>query len=185
MRLRNVLPVIPLILATTLAANAQPFQGVYVGAGAGYNITQAVKTTPLSSGLGSNILHLDEGGGFAGVGSLGYGFGNGLRLEVEGDFRRDGLQQLNGTPFPTSASGNVKRYGAMANAMFDIDIGVAWLYPYIGVGAGYQWTNLHNVVGGLDHGSVQLRDQRHAGRLRLAGDRAGCRSRCRTCRVFR
>ena len=33
----------------------------------------------------------------------------------------------------------------MGNAMFDIDIGVAWLYPYIGVGAGYQWTNLHNV----------------------------------------
>jgi OmpA-OmpF porin, OOP family len=49
-------------------------------------------------------------------------------------------------PFPTSASGNVKRYGAMANAMFDIDIGVAWLFPYLGVGAGYQWTNLHNVA---------------------------------------
>jgi OmpA-OmpF porin, OOP family len=144
MRLTSVWQVIPLALATTLVANAQPFQGVYVGAGAGYNITQAVRATPLSSSLGSNPLHLDEGGGFAGVASLGYGFGNGLRLEVEGDFRRDG-PQLNGTPFPTSGSGNVKRYGAMANAMFDIDIGVPWLYPYIGAGAGYQWTNLHNV----------------------------------------
>ena len=36
-----------LFLATTLAANAQPFQGVYVGAGAGYNM-QAVRATPLS-----------------------------------------------------------------------------------------------------------------------------------------
>ena len=130
MRLRSAAPAIPLVLVTTLAANAQPFQGVYVGAGAGYNITQAVRATPLSPALGSNSLHLDEGGGFAGVGSLGYGLGNGFRFEVEGDFRRDGLHQLNGTPFPTSASGNVKRYGAMANALFDMDIGVPWLYYY-------------------------------------------------------
>jgi hypothetical protein len=69
MRLTSVWQVIPLALATTLVANAQPFQGVYVGAGAGYNITQAVRATPLSSSLGSNPLHLDEGGGFAGVAS--------------------------------------------------------------------------------------------------------------------
>jgi OmpA-OmpF porin, OOP family len=145
MRLSSVPPAIPLVLATTLAANAQPFQGVYIGAGAGYNIPQGVKTTPLSPAFGSNSLKLEEGNGFVGVGSLGYGFGNGLRLEVEGDYRRDSLHQLSGTPFPTSAGGNVKRYGVMANALFDIDIGVPWIFPYVGAGAGYQWTNLHGV----------------------------------------
>jgi hypothetical protein len=45
MRLTSVPQAIPPVLATTLAANAQPSQGVYVGAGTGYNITQAVRTT--------------------------------------------------------------------------------------------------------------------------------------------
>src|SRR4051812_43246300 len=103
MRLRSVLPAIPLVIATTLPVSAQPFQGVYVGVGAGYNVTQAVNATPLTSAFGSSGMKLEQGNGFVGVGSLGYGFGNGLRLEVEGNFRRDGLQQLNGMPFPTAA----------------------------------------------------------------------------------
>ena len=85
MRLTSVWQAIPLVLATTVAANAQPFQGVYVGAGAGYNITQAVRATPLSSSLGSNPLHLDEGGGFAGVSpawATASATGCGLRLKA-------------------------------------------------------------------------------------------------------
>jgi OmpA-OmpF porin, OOP family len=145
MRLRSVSLAIALLLMMTLAAKAQPFQGLYVGAGAGYNLPQSVRTTPLTNAFGSGSLHLDEGGGFAGVGSLGYGLGNGFRFEVEGSYRNDGLRQLNGTPFPTAAAGNVRMYGAMVNALFDMDIGVPWLFPYIGAGAGYQWTSLHGV----------------------------------------
>ena len=70
----------------------------------------------------------------------------GFGFEVEGNYRQGILHHSNGTPVPTAASGNVKTYGAMANAMFDIDIGVPWLYPYIGGGAGYQWTNLRNAA---------------------------------------
>ncbi len=33
----------------------------------------------------------------------------------------------------------------MANAIFDLDIGVPYIFPYLGIGAGYQWTNLNNV----------------------------------------
>jgi OmpA-OmpF porin, OOP family len=132
-------------LGAPIAAEAQPFQGLYIGAGAGYNVTQLVRVSPQTSAFGANSLRLNEDGGLVGVGSVGYGFGNGLRLEVEGDFRRNGLRHLNGTPFPTAASGNVKRYGAMANAMFDMDIGVPWLFPYVGAGAGYQWTSLHGI----------------------------------------
>jgi OmpA-OmpF porin, OOP family len=147
MLLRSVALAIALLLAIPLtAAHAQPFQGLYIGAGAGYNIPQTVKVSPQSPVFGSGNLQLDAGGGFVGIGGVGYGFGNGLRLEVEGDFRNSGLRHLSGTPFPTAASGHVKMYGAMVNAMFDMDIGVPWLYPYVGAGAGYQWTNLHNVT---------------------------------------
>jgi outer membrane protein OmpA-like peptidoglycan-associated protein len=34
----------------------------------------------------------------------------------------------------------------MVNALYDMDIGTPWLYPYLGVGAGYQWTNLDNLT---------------------------------------
>jgi OmpA-OmpF porin, OOP family len=146
MRTRTAALVTALLPATALSARAQPFQGLYIGAGAGYNIPQLVRATPQSPAFGTNSLRLNENGGFAGVGSLGYGFGNGLRLEVEGAYRNDGLRHLNDTPFPTAASGRVKMYGAMVNAMFDMDIGVPWLFPYVGAGAGYQWTSLHNVA---------------------------------------
>ena len=36
----------------------------------------------------------------------------------------------------------------MANALFDMDVGLPWLYPYIGGGVGYAWTNLNNVTYG-------------------------------------
>jgi hypothetical protein len=36
------------LLGVPIAAVAQPFQGLYVGAGAGYPVTQWVRTTPQS-----------------------------------------------------------------------------------------------------------------------------------------
>ena len=30
----------------------------------------------------------------------------------------------------------------MANALYNMNVGVPWLYPYIGIGGGYQWTHL-------------------------------------------
>ena len=30
----------------------------------------------------------------------------------------------------------------MANVLFDIDVGMPWIYPYVGGGVGYAWTNL-------------------------------------------
>jgi OmpA-OmpF porin, OOP family len=52
----------------------------------------------------------------------------------------------------------------MANALYDLDVGMPWMYPYVGVGAGYQWTKLNGAsftqLGGpfaystSDHSSV-------------------------------
>ncbi len=148
------------LLAAPLAARAQPFQGLYVGAGAGYDLLTAVRVTPTVPGVGSFGLTVDKSSGLAALGSMGYGFGNGWRLEVEGDFLRNGisLSQVRlpaatalGIRIPTtitgslaSSSGYLLSYGALANALYDFDIGSRYVFPYLGIGAGYIWNDLTN-----------------------------------------
>ena len=118
------------LLSAPLAAEAQPFHGLYVGAGAGYNLPE---NDPISTG-GDIKPH----GGFVGLGSIGYGFGNGFRVELEGNYREAPLQASN---WLSTDTGHLRTYGVMANVLFDMDIGVPWLYPYIGGGVGYAWSN--------------------------------------------
>lgn len=141
MRLRIALLATGLI-AAPLMARAQPIQGFYMSGGVGYDLSQNARVTPLTTGFGGTHLRLEKKGGFNGLASIGYALGNGMRFEVEGDFLRNGVGQLNRTPFPTSASGHINRYGVMANALFDMDIGNRYIFPYLGLGAGYMWTHL-------------------------------------------
>jgi outer membrane protein OmpA-like peptidoglycan-associated protein len=94
-------------------AIAQPVNGLYVGGGAGVNLMPP-KT------------------GFAGVGSIGFGLGNGLRIEAEGNYRRNDQRH---------ASVTEEKFGGMGNLLFDLDLGLSYLYPYVGVGAGYVQAN--------------------------------------------
>jgi OmpA-OmpF porin, OOP family len=125
------------LLAAPLAAKAQPVTGLYVGLGVGANWLQDQKIARTSTGVdrAGRKLSYDIGG--VGVGSVGWGFGNGFRVELEGNFRGNGVDKLHGTPFPTSGSGNMQQYGAMVNAFYDFDVGMPWVFPYIGVGAGW------------------------------------------------
>lgn len=150
--LRNAAFVLSCVLGVLLnrPATAQPFQGVYLGIGAGYHATNDVDASASpASAFGSSSLRLRTNGGFAGLGSLGYGFGNGWRLELEGSARLNNLGHLNGTPFPTSSSGSFNTYALMANALFDLDIRSRWIFPYLGVGAGVAW----NVANGMSANS--------------------------------
>ncbi len=136
------------LFATPLVAKAQPVNGLYVGLGFGANFLMNEGVGPSSNSInGSGTqLHYDPGG--VAVTSVGYGLGNGLRLELEGNFRDNGLNQYHGTSFPTSASGQQENYGAMVNALYDLDVGVPWMYPYFGVGAGWahtKWDALEGV----------------------------------------
>jgi OOP family OmpA-OmpF porin len=137
MRFRS-LPLAIALSVPALAAEAQPFQGLYVGAGAGYNLLTAVDAQPNVSGAPGTTIH--PSGGVIALGSVGYGLGNGIRFELEGNFR-----QANGTgvssPVPQTINSTLRTYGVMANALFDMDIGVPWLFPYLGGGAGYAWTH--------------------------------------------
>ncbi len=131
---------VPLALADT--ACAQPVSGLYVGGGGGVNLLQD-ETVRLSPAFPGGKERFDVG--TLALGSAGYGFGNGLRLEAEGSWRYNGVQHFLGTPYPTRAGGEQQNYGAMVNALFDMDIGFNWIYPYFGAGAGYSWTRWDHV----------------------------------------
>ena len=68
--------------------------GLYVGAGVGVNITQQENINgaarhPGTVGEPVAIGNLNGSTGFAGVVSVGWGFGNGLRAEIEGNYRNN------------------------------------------------------------------------------------------------
>ncbi len=134
---------LPIVLAgavlTAPRAHAQPVSGIYVGLGGGANYLQD-ETVRLSPSFPSGKDSFDFG--YTGVGSLGYGFGNGVRIEIEGNYRDNNIRHFLGTSFPTEAGGHQENYGGMVNALFDMDIGKSWLYPYFGLGAGYGWTRM-------------------------------------------
>ena len=142
MRLRGAI-LATAVLSTPVVAMAQPLTGLYVGAGAGLHAPQTPNITPYGTGFGTGRLQLEEDFGFNSNAAIGYGLGNGFRFEIEGDFARSDVRHLLGTPFATAGSGTVRTWGLMANALFDMDIGSPWVYPYLGAGAGYQWTKLN------------------------------------------
>ena len=151
MRLRHTL-LAATLLATPFAlagqGRAQPISGVYIGAGAGGNVLQQERVLA-SPGLALSAKRLSTQVGGVGVGSIGYGFGNGLRLEVEGDVRHNRVHKIDGFTStgtnPTASGGDQFSYSGMVNALFDLDIGQNWLYPYFGVGAGIADTYLYNL----------------------------------------
>jgi OmpA-OmpF porin, OOP family len=141
---RHALALVAVLLGAPVAASAQPFQGFYIGGGVGYGISPGIQATPPYTFSGNNI-QLERNGGIVGLGSIGYGFGNGFRIEVEGSYRPNTVTGLSGTNLSTSGSGTLQSYGAMANVFFDMDIGSPWIYPYVGAGIGYGWEHLNNV----------------------------------------
>ncbi len=133
------------VMALPLTAQAQPVNGLYVGAGAGVNwLMETDVDLSRNFGLGNGGNgNVDFELGYVGVISLGWGFGNGVRAEIEGSFREndvDSASGFNALTRPLRAGGKARSYGVMANALYDFDLGPGIPFvPYIGVGAGYVW----------------------------------------------
>jgi OOP family OmpA-OmpF porin len=126
---------------------AQPVDGLYIGLGAGGNYLQQERVLA-SPGLALSAKRLSTDVGGVGVASIGWGFGNGLRVEVEGDVRHNRIRGLTGfapSVSPTAAGGDQFSYAGMVNALFDMDIGYNWIYPYFGLGAGIADTQLDSL----------------------------------------
>ncbi|KXV61425.1 hypothetical protein AD948_01730, partial [Acetobacter senegalensis] len=136
-------PLVAGFLLFAAPAMAQPVQGLYIAGegGATFNQDQRVRTSPMFPD-GRDRWHT----GGTGIGSLGYGLGNGFRVEVEGDYRSMAYSRFVTNTLNSRADGRRETYGVMANALFDMDIGKPWLFPYFGAGIGYGWTHLNTTV---------------------------------------
>jgi outer membrane protein OmpA-like peptidoglycan-associated protein len=161
MRVRNAL-LAASFLALPLAAQAQPISGLYVGAGVGANFAQETDVE-LSRGMGATAASrdgtIDWKPGFVGLLSVGYGYGNGLRAELEASFRTNDVDGVSGVGLgaPVRELGLATTYGLMLNAFYDISLGAgAPIIPYVGVGAGYQWTDYNGVRGAGTNGTVVI-----------------------------
>ena len=137
------------ILALPIAASAQPVTGLYVGAGVGVNLMQNENVKSFSDSFGtiSNPgLKAGSRVGPAGVLSVGWGLGNGLRFEVEGDFMANKFNTLqSGGSTVASAGGWEQKFGGMANVLYDFVGLTPYVQPYVGLGVGYQWAYEQNV----------------------------------------
>jgi opacity protein-like surface antigen len=125
---------------------AQPVTGPYVSLGGGVNLLQDEKlnVSGQPAFVPDSRLHFDLGP--AASGAVGYGFGNGFRLEVEGNWRQNDVESWN-NPSPAFVHGRSENYGALANLIFDMDVGANWIYPYFGAGAGYSRTTWNQIYG--------------------------------------
>jgi len=145
--------------ALPVVANAQPVNGWYMSLGAGADIHPNEDIKNLSLGTGSfggvstsGKAQFDVG--FASQLSVGWGFGNGFRLEGEGDYlnnHSNGLTDFTGARLAghpqialggLNGGGTEEKAGFMANVLYDFVGLTPAVQPYIGAGVGVQWVNM-------------------------------------------
>ncbi len=141
MNIRSVL-LAATVLALPAAAIAQPVTGLYVGGGVGAKWTQNVDVKSLTvGGVGYSTggATLNDAGGLAAGAMVGWGFGNGLRVELEGDYGASHFTVHSSGG--TIGGGDLNNYGVFVNGLYDFNVG--WpVTPYVGAGVGYQWVGM-------------------------------------------
>jgi OmpA-OmpF porin, OOP family len=141
---RNVLLAAAMV-ALPLAAQAQPVSGLYIGGGAGVNYLQPVGAS--SSGAFSGSGQFQSHVGPALVLSLGWGFGNGFRAEVEGNYMSNQFYSASGFGGAIVGSGGEwQKFGGMVNGFYDFTNVSPWVVPFVGVGVGYEGSKLTSGV---------------------------------------
>jgi outer membrane protein OmpA-like peptidoglycan-associated protein len=122
-------------LAAPLAAHAQPVTGPYVSLEGGTSILNPVNFTDNAYGYTGKALFKNS---YAGDVAVGFGFGNGFRVQVDGDFLRNYASKADTDIVGQSrVFGGHNTYGPMVNVLYDIPVGLP-IFPYVGAGVGYQ-----------------------------------------------
>jgi OmpA-OmpF porin, OOP family len=150
----GLLPALPAAAQPAAWWNAMPVTGLYLGAGSGINLLQQTdldQSGSITAGLRAAGFPGRSGKatfdpGVATVGSVGWGFGNGLRAEGEFSYRWNDVDRITGFgrlgPAFSRAGGQQQTFGLMANLLYDFQIPDSpWVVPYLGVGLGMAWTD--------------------------------------------
>ena len=141
------------IITPLATASAQPIQGLYMGFGAGANYMQ-----PQGFRLSAPGKIAREGDVRSEIGpvvvlSLGWGFGNGLRTEIEGNYRENhGYNHPSGFGGPGTFGGDEQKAGLMMNVLYDFVGLMPVVQPYVGLGLGWQTVMEHGLrsnIGGV------------------------------------
>src|SRR6185437_1905587 len=155
-------------VAAYAQAPTEPVTGLYLGAAGGFNIksnpnvNHITSNLPGAGGLTTPNLNLSTGIGGAAMGSIGYGLGNGIRLELEFDYRGNSFSRTSGnnrsgSGVSTGTSGSEKLWGPMFNALYDFNNVIPYVTPYVGLGLGYQRAHLSDFsAGGSGPGEVTV-----------------------------
>ncbi len=140
MKLRTALLASAMMALPLAVANAQPIDGLYLGLGAGVNIMQQEHVVSVG-GFATPNADLQMNIGAAALGAIGYGFGNGVRAELEFDYRYNGLNKVVIPGGSLGITGQEQKYGPMVNIAYDFTTVSPMFVPYIGAGVGYQWAS--------------------------------------------
>ena len=149
MSFRKTLLAATMLMAAPALAQAQPVTGFYVAGAAGANWQSNV--TADADLFATLTQRTTYSVGWALLGSGGWGFGNGLRLEGEVNYRTndtDGVTVGNAQgPFANvNPTGSASTLGLMVNALYDIGATQGWpVHITLGAGIGYAWTRYGNV----------------------------------------
>jgi OOP family OmpA-OmpF porin len=154
------------LLGMPLFAHAQPVSGLYVGGGAGVNLLQNETLKPSTpNGVIKRSYVFDPG--VSAYGSFGYGLGNGLRIEAEGDYLTNHVRKAK-LSLPERAGGHQDQFGGFLNALYDFNLGLP-VYPYLGAGIGYQAVDLVGVNSSLAGATANARGSETSGNFAYQG----------------
>jgi len=132
------------------AAFAQDaYEGLYGAVGAGFNTSDGgdenwISPNQFGGQLNTGTVEYNYENGVAIYSAIGYAYGNGLRTELEYQYRSQDIDTLIGLSAGPGASGETRINALMANAIYDIPtFGYgSRLQPYVGVGVGGAITNI-------------------------------------------
>ncbi len=142
MKLRVAL-LVASVLSAPAAALAQPVTGPYISLGAGldYLFDQDIHNGSQAFTNGRTKLTNNVGG--VASGSVGYGFGNGFRVELQGDWSGTRVDVGEST-----TSNYQQQYHGFVNVLYDLDgaqFGFPGISPYVGLGGGYGQSHFSNL----------------------------------------
>ncbi|MHB1305081.1 MAG: OmpA family protein [Acidiphilium sp.] len=127
-----------------MASGPAPVTGPYVDLGLGTSLMQSQKyhVAPSFAGQNGSLISRPDVAGQVGIG---YGLGNGFRIELDGNYFRNSARKAKDNLFGDSRShGGINTYGVLANAYYDIPTGTNFV-PFVGGGIGYMWQKFQHV----------------------------------------